>query len=66
MAAQPALTITDPVASVVYGVVLFGEDFRTGPWIVPEPVGIGLIAYGSVLLAQSPPIRAQARAARER
>ncbi|GHH63560.1 hypothetical protein GCM10017673_04690 [Streptosporangium violaceochromogenes] len=66
VAAQPALTITDPVASVVYGVALFGEDFRTGPWVVPELAGIGLIVYGSVLLAQSPPIRAQARAARER
>ncbi|MEV6979726.1 DMT family transporter [Sphaerisporangium sp. NPDC051017] len=69
VAAQPALTISDPVASILYGTLLFGEYVRTGPWIILEAAGIGLIIYGSCLLSKSPPIRAHARAssaARER
>ncbi|MFJ2033214.1 DMT family transporter [Streptosporangium sp. NPDC087985] len=62
VAAQPAVTISDPVASVVYGVMLFGEEVRTGPWIVGEVAGIGLIVYGSILLSQSAPIREQGKA----
>ncbi|GAA1296990.1 membrane protein [Planotetraspora silvatica] len=53
VAVQPALTVTDPVASTGYGVALFGEDIRTGPWVVPELVGIGVILLGSVLLSRS-------------
>ncbi|GII56815.1 hypothetical protein Pth03_52040 [Planotetraspora thailandica] len=58
VAVQPALTVTDPVASTGYGVALFGEDIRTGPWAVPELVGVGLILLGSVLLSRSEAIRA--------
>ncbi|MBP2704034.1 DMT family transporter [Microbispora sp. RL4-1S] len=57
VAVQPALTVTDPVASTAYGVVLFGEDIRTGPWILLELAGLGLILYGSVLLSRSAPLR---------
>ncbi|MEZ0075957.1 DMT family transporter [Planotetraspora sp. GP83] len=53
VAVQPALTVTDPVASILFGVALFGEDVRSGPWVVPEALGIGLILYGSVLLSRS-------------
>jgi drug/metabolite transporter (DMT)-like permease len=59
VAVQPALTVTDPVASTGYGVALFGEDIRTGAWVVPELVGIGMILLGSVLLSRSAAIRAQ-------
>ncbi|GII29060.1 DMT family transporter [Planotetraspora mira] len=58
VAVQPALTVTDPVASTGYGVALFGEDIRTGPWVVPELVGIGVILLGSVLLSRSTAILA--------
>lgn len=57
VAVQPALNVSDPVASIGYGVGLFGETIRWGPWWVLEALGIGLILYGSVRLAQSPPIR---------
>jgi drug/metabolite transporter (DMT)-like permease len=60
VAVQPALTVTDPVASTVYGVALFGEDIRTGPWVLPELAGIALIFYGSVLLSRSAPMKAEA------
>lgn len=57
VAVQPALNVCDPVASIGYGVGLFGERIRMGPWWVLEALGIGLILLGSVRLAQSPPIR---------
>ncbi|GGL12900.1 hypothetical protein Sme01_20470 [Sphaerisporangium melleum] len=63
VAAQPALTTTDPVASVLYGLMIFGEQLRLGGWLVLEALGAGMIIYGSFLLAQSPPLRAQAAAA---
>ncbi|GAA4558749.1 DMT family transporter [Planotetraspora kaengkrachanensis] len=57
VAVQPALTVTDPVASTGYGVALFGEDIRTSGWVVPELLGIGLILLGSVLLSRSAAVR---------
>ncbi|GGO68598.1 membrane protein [Nonomuraea cavernae] len=59
VAAQPALTISDPVASILYGTMMFGESVRTGPWIILEAIGIGSIFFGSFLLAKSPQVRAQ-------
>jgi drug/metabolite transporter (DMT)-like permease len=63
VAVQPALTVTDPVASTAYGVAMFGEDIRTGPWVLPELTGMALILYGSVLLSRHAPLREQARMA---
>ncbi|WP_169946725.1 DMT family transporter [Microbispora sp. H11081] len=60
VAVQPALTVTDPVASTAYGVAMFGEDIRTGPWVLPELTGMALILYGSVLLSRYAPLRKQA------
>ncbi|WP_198166950.1 DMT family transporter [Microbispora sp. ATCC PTA-5024] len=60
VAVQPALTVTDPVASTAYGVALFGEDIQTGPWIVPELAGISLILYGSLLLSRSATLEGEA------
>lgn len=60
VAAQPALTISDPVASILYGISMFGEGVRSGPWVTAEVAGFGLIFYGSVRLSQSRPIRIQA------
>ncbi|MEU8123847.1 DMT family transporter [Spirillospora sp. NPDC049024] len=54
VAVQPALTVTDPVASILLGVGLFGEHLRTGGWIAMEAVGIVLVALGSVLITRSP------------
>ncbi|WP_308170097.1 DMT family transporter [Acrocarpospora catenulata] len=62
VAAQPALTISDPVAGIIYGTTMFGEDIRTGGWILLEAVGLLLIIRGSFQLAQSPPVRAAAAA----
>jgi hypothetical protein len=57
VAVQPALTISDPIASIAYGVGLFDETIRLGPWVLMELAGIGLIVYGTLRLAQSPVLR---------
>ncbi|GLW64898.1 membrane protein [Actinomadura rubrobrunea] len=57
VAVQPALNVSDPVASIAYGVGLFGESIRLGGWVVLELLGIGMILYGSVRLTQSRPLR---------
>jgi hypothetical protein len=54
VAVQPALTISDPVASIILGVYLFGEDVRGGPWTVVEAAGLALILLGSIGIARSP------------
>ena len=51
---QPALTISDPVASTALGVAMFGERIRLDGWIVLEVAGIGLMLWGAILLASNP------------
>jgi drug/metabolite transporter (DMT)-like permease len=53
-AAQPGVTLADPIVAVVLGVVLFGEHLRLGWWSVLELVGVAGIGTGAVLLARSP------------
>ncbi|WP_329244791.1 DMT family transporter [Actinoallomurus sp. NBC_01490] len=60
VAAQPALTISDPVSAVLYGTTMFGEDVRSGPWVIAEFAGFALIFIGSIRLSRSEPIRMQA------
>jgi drug/metabolite transporter (DMT)-like permease len=66
VAAQPALTVSDPVASVVYGVALFGETIRLGPWALAEAAGLALILYGSIHLVRTPAFGEHEPAARSR
>ncbi|MFI9630643.1 DMT family transporter [Streptomyces sp. NPDC052042] len=54
VAVQPPLTLGDALISVLYGVTLFGERLRTGWWLLPELVALGLITAGSIELARSP------------
>ncbi|MFJ1825287.1 DMT family transporter [Streptomyces sp. NPDC088178] len=54
VAVQPPLTLGDALISVLYGVTLFGEELRTGWWVLPELVAIALITVGCVELARSP------------
>ncbi len=51
---QPVLSLGDPVISVAYGVTLFGETVRTGWWLLPIVVALGVIAVGCVILSRSP------------
>lgn len=59
-ASQPGLTISDPLVATVWGVVLFGETIRGGPFFVAELAGIALILAGLVTLTRSPLLTAEA------
>ncbi|MFF2731980.1 DMT family transporter [Streptomyces sp. NPDC058008] len=54
VAVQPMLTLGDALISITYGVTLFGEELRTGWWVLPQLIGLVLIAVGCVVLARSP------------
>jgi drug/metabolite transporter (DMT)-like permease len=54
IAAQPAITLTDPILSTLIGVMVFNEHIRLGGWIALELVGALVIAAASVELARSP------------
>jgi drug/metabolite transporter (DMT)-like permease len=54
VAAQPAITLSDPILATAIGVLLFGERIRLGGWLGLELFGALLIALASVELARSP------------
>jgi drug/metabolite transporter (DMT)-like permease len=54
VASQPMLTIGDALISICYGGLLFAEDIRFGWWLVPQVLGLTVIAYGYVELSRSP------------
>jgi drug/metabolite transporter (DMT)-like permease len=56
VAAQPAVTISDPLVSIVLGVLLFSETLRGAWWLVPELLGVGALVAGTLELARSPAI----------
>jgi hypothetical protein len=54
IAAQPGLTLSDPIVSILWGVLIFGEQVRTG-WFVVLAVAGGLVLTAAVVaLARSP------------
>ncbi len=60
LAAQPGLTLTDPVVSVIWGVLVFHERVRGG-WSIVLAVGGGVvIAAAVVALARSPLLSGEA------
>jgi drug/metabolite transporter (DMT)-like permease len=54
VAAQPGLTLTDPIVSILWGVIVFREQVRTG-WFLALAVGGGLVIAAAVfVLSRSP------------
>ena len=54
IAAQPGLTLSDPIVSVLWGVLVFGEQVRSG-WFVALAMASGLsLAASVIVLAHSP------------
>ncbi|WP_295142784.1 hypothetical protein [Saccharopolyspora sp.] len=53
-ASQPGFTLMNPLTSVVWGLVVFGEQSRQGVFLIGVVAGAVLIAIGTVLLARSP------------
>lgn len=54
VAAEPAVTLGDPLISVLLGLLLFGEHVRTGLLLIPEAIGIVLVVAGTIALAHAP------------
>ena len=55
VASQSTIVLVDPVASILVGVGLFGDDLRTtGAWGPLEAVSLLVMVAGAVLLAHSP------------
>ncbi len=65
LAAQPGFTLMDPLVSILWGVLVFNELTRTGPWLVGATVGGIGVGIGVMLLARSP-LLADARRPRAR
>ena len=59
-AAQPGITISDPLLAGVWGVVLFHDRIRTGLWIIGVILGALVIVGGMVLLLRSPYLQGEA------
>lgn len=54
VASQPGITLANPLLATVWGIGIFGEDVRTGMWLLGAVGGAVLIALGVVLLSRSP------------
>lgn len=54
VASQPALTLANPVVSIAFGIVVFGEHARSGMWLILALFGAAMIIACTVLLARSP------------
>lgn len=54
VAAQPGLTLTDPIVSILWGVLVFREQVRTGWFLILTVVGGLVIGGAAVVLARSP------------
>ncbi|MFC8975992.1 DMT family transporter [[Kitasatospora] papulosa] len=66
VAVQPMLTLGDALISITYGVTLFGEELRTGWWLLPQLTGVALVTVGCVVLARTPLATAQPAPSRVR
>ena len=54
IASQPGFTLMDPIVSVLWGVLVYNETTRSGPWLVLAAAGMAALAAGVVMLARSP------------
>jgi len=54
VASQPALTLGDALISLSLGVTLYDENVRTGWFLAPEILGVGLVLLGVVRLSRTP------------
>lgn len=53
VASQPGFTLANPLVSVVWGLLVFGEQPRTGLFLIGTVAGAALITAGTILLARS-------------
>jgi len=54
VAAQPGITLANPLVAAAWGVLVFHEQVRTGWWLLGAGLGAALLVGGAVLLSGSP------------
>jgi drug/metabolite transporter (DMT)-like permease len=54
LAAQPGFTLMDPLVSIFWGVLVYHEVTRTGPWLILASLSAVALCVGVGLLARSP------------
>ncbi|MFI1393424.1 DMT family transporter [Streptomyces sp. NPDC020681] len=54
VASQPAITLGDATVSLALGIVVYEEHLRSGWWVLPQLLGVAMIATGVVALARVP------------
>lgn len=54
VASQPAVTLGDALVSLALGITLYEEHVRSGWWLMPQLLGLALIALGAVVLSRIP------------
>jgi drug/metabolite transporter (DMT)-like permease len=57
-AAQPGITLADPLVATTWGVFVFGEPIRTGPVLVLLVLPAAALIAGAVALIRSPRLQA--------
>ncbi|MEJ2863575.1 DMT family transporter [Actinomycetospora flava] len=60
VATEPGLTLANPIVAVTWGLLLFGEQARTGAWLIGSVAGGVLLVAGTLLLSRSPVLDAHA------
>jgi EamA domain-containing membrane protein RarD len=53
IAAQPGLTLSDPIVSVLWGVLVFSEHVRGGWFIALTVASVVILAFAVIALAGS-------------
>ncbi|MGI9062228.1 MAG: DMT family transporter, partial [Pseudonocardiaceae bacterium] len=54
VASQPGITLANPLLATVWGIGIFGEEVRTGGWLLGAVGGAALITAGALMLSRSP------------
>jgi hypothetical protein len=65
VAAQPGITLLAPFAAIIWGVVGFGEQTRTGPYLIGAVIAGLAMAAGAIGLARSPLLQGNSGAREE-
>ncbi|MEV8565404.1 DMT family transporter [Streptomyces sp. NPDC051322] len=60
LATQPGLTMADPVVSILWGVLVFGEEVRGGVFIILSVVAALVVAGAVIMLTRSPLLAGEA------
>lgn len=60
VAAQPGITLVDPLTAILWGTLVFHEQARGGIYLLLAAVSGALVGVGAVFLARSPLLEGQA------